>query len=148
MPNVHRTMRRCIAAAIAVTIVVAPAACGNDERVPEAQPTRWDAFTEGRFDDIPLAPRSRAVSELSEKADVVAQSYEVRNTSPEGVLRFYRDNLDGWTMVGDIEHIGVKTYRGVWRDEGYELTVSATDAPTLSEPGEVRSQYSLSLASP
>ena len=148
MPTVHAPRSRVAAAVVIAVAMVALAACGDGERVPEAQPSRWDAFTEGAFDDIPLLPRSHAVSEVSEKADVVAQSYEVRNTSPERVLRFYEDNLDGWAMVGKVEQIGVGTYRGVWRDEGYELTVSATEAPTLSESDEVRTQYSLSLESP
>ena len=123
--------------------------CGDDERAAETQPSRWGGPTEGPFDDIPLLPRSDALSEVSEKEDVVAQSYAVRNRTPEGVIDFYLENLTGWAMIGEVEQGQTgDTFRAKWRDEGFELIVSATSAPTVEEQGETRTQYSLSLASP
>lgn len=142
-------MTRAVALSLVLALGGSNVGCGDDERVPEAQPSRWNGPTEGTFDDIPLLPASRPVSEVSEKRDVTAQSYVVRNTTPERVIAFYVDNLEGWTMIGEVEQGDTgDTYRAKWRDEGFELIVSASPAPTLEEPGEVRTQYSLSLSSP
>ena len=142
---------RPIAHRVVVGLVLAAglAGCGKGERVPEAQPSRWNGPAEGEFDDIPLMPRSEPVSELSEKDDVTVQSYMVKNRSPEHVIEFYRDTLTGWTLIGEADRgESGRAHRATWRDEGFELGVSAAPAPTLEENGEVRTQYSLSLSSP
>ncbi|HEX7168020.1 MAG TPA: hypothetical protein VF230_13665 [Acidimicrobiales bacterium] len=131
------------------TLAAGLAGCGDDERAPEAQPSRWDGPAEGEFDDIPLMSRSEPVSELSEKDDVTVQSYVVKNRSPAQVIEFYEDTLVGWTMIGEVDRgERGRAYRARWRDEGFELLVSSAPAPTLEERREVRTQYSLSLSSP
>ena len=139
VPQITAVLVGC---AFVMTVLVG---CGDEERVPEAQPSRWDTFTEGRHDDIPLMPLSDAVSELEEKDDVTVQSFEVRNRTPAQVMEFYEESLDDWLMTRTPEQLGPGTFRGTWRDEGYQLTVSSSAAPTLSEDSEMSCQYSLSL---
>lgn len=141
------TLRR-LASAVLMTAALVLSACGDGDAdvQPEAQPSPViGGFSEGAFDALPRPPTSEAKGEAVEKADVISQSYEVRNRAPERVLEFYKNELRDWTAVGPVEKLGVDTYRGVWRRDNAELTVSSTNAPTLSEPGEARAQYSLSL---
>lgn len=122
------------------------AACGNADVAPEAQPATDGAnFVQGTFDELPRHPRSAPAGERSQKRDVVAQSFKVNGATPEAVMEFFQRALDGWTMVGEVEKIGVNSFRGHWKRDRLRLTVTATGGPTLSEEGEVASQYSLSL---
>ena len=127
-------------------------ACGEAD--PEAQPVEDAAgFDEGIFGELPLFPKSTPVGEVARTDDTVSRSYRATMASPAVVLEFYEDSLVDWDVVETPKQIGAgSTMRGIWRDGDLELTVSATEGPTLPAEGEdsgdaktVVSQYSLSL---
>lgn len=139
--------------------------CGDDdttesqqgaERGIGAQPAPGtDTFEQGLFDEIPHPPRSEPLGTRSEKQDVVSQSFKVRDSLPDEVMAFYTQRLAGeWTTVTEAQQIGAgSTWRGVWARDNWELTVTATEAPTVDDTadpeaalGNVFSQYSLSLS--
>ena len=143
---------RLIAATVlAVTAMVA--GCGGDTSEPEAQPVQDAAdFDEGAFGDLPLYPRSTPLGEVARTDDTVSRSYRAAGASPAMVLEFYEDSLVDWEVVEAPQQIGAaSTMRGVWRDDSLELTISATEGPTVpQEEGATggnpeASQYSLSL---
>lgn len=107
-------------------------------------------FEVGRFDDLPLPPRSDPLGARTDAGGVVARSYRVTGTSPQLVLDFYVSELRdrGWVPGQPVEMIGSGTFRGTWTKDGNELTVSSTNAPTIGQDdgsAQVDSQYSLSL---
>ena len=139
------SFRRCFPALL-LSAGLLLGACGDDDVQPEAQPTPVvGGFSEAAFDALPRPATSEPRGNAVEMADTISRSYEVRNTTPEQVLDFYRSQLRDWRAVQGVEKLGVNTYRGIWTKDGAELTVSATSGPTLSQPDEVRAQYSLSL---
>ena len=109
-------------------------------------------FEEGRFDNIPLLPRSEELSPPNEEGGNVARSYVVRNTAPEDVLGFYETELAEFEVIEEPASIGADTFRGRWRLDGERvLTVSATLASSLGDvpdipDSEQTTQYSLSLS--
>ncbi len=126
------------------------AACAPRGEEPATQPAPdVTTFEQGVFDDLPQFPRSDPVGPRTEKDGVVARSYRARGTSPDQVLEFYREALDGWNMVTPIERLGVGTVRAEWIRKDYRLLVSATRERTLDAPDDaanpVVSQYSLTL---
>lgn len=135
-----------VAAAFALVLVVG---CGGDADAPEAQPApAVSVFAEGDFGEIPLHPRSDPAGPRSEKADVTTRSYVARGAAPEQVLRFYEDNLVGWTVVEPVRRDD-DTYRGTWERDGRVLLVSAGPAPTVDtrpgDAGQAAVQYNLQL---
>lgn len=147
----ERCPRRLRLAALACLVAISSTSCtraGPDEGTQPAPPV--STFEQGRFDDIPLFPRSEPVGPRSEKDGVVARSYKALGASPEQVLEFYRDMLPSrWRMVTPLEKLGVDTFRADWTDAEYRLRVTATLEPLLRGPNEASnaavSQYSLSL---
>lgn len=136
------------------TIVTSAAllGCGGDGDPPETQPAPdVSTFEAGRFDDLPLYPRSDPVGTRSEKDGVITQSYATRGATTDEVLDFYVDVLPdrGWTQVGQVEETGPSAHQGDWSSEGWNLRVSATDGSQLDFGGEssneVVTQYSLVL---
>ncbi len=76
------------------------------------------------------------------------QTFRVENASPEQIVDFYAGNLPGWDQVEAPHALGAGSYRGAWRTEGRNLTVSAVSAPTMAggdNGADVVSQYSLTL---
>lgn len=159
------TLMRYLGPPLAAIVVLGLVGCGDDdtaetqqgaERGVGAQPApRTDTFEQGLFDELPHPPRSEPLGTRSEKRDVVSQSFRVRDSLPDEVLAFYEQRLAGeWAELEDPQQIGAgPTWRGVWERDNWELTVSATEAPTLNETadpeaalGNVFSQYSLSLS--
>jgi hypothetical protein len=137
----------------AMLVVVAVAACGNGE-APDAQPVEdAAAFDDGAFGDLPLFPKSDPLGEVARSDDTVSRSYRATMASPAMVLDFYEDSLVDWQVIEAPKQIGAgSTMRGIWRDGNLELTVSATEGPTvpeegaeLGDAGAAVSQYSLSL---
>ena len=142
---------------IALTVAVASllSGCGGDSDPPEAQPAPGvSTFVAGRFDDLPLHPRSDPVGRRSETDGVITRSFATRGITTEGVLEFYADVLPdrGWTPVGQVEATGPAAHQGDWASEGWQLRVSAIDATNLNVDGEgsddVVTQYSLVLTPP
>ncbi len=124
-------------------------ACGDGKR-RAAQPTpNVTTFEPGRFDDIPLFPRSEPLGPRSEKDGVVARSYMAKGTTPQQVLEYYRTSLnERWRLVSPIEKLGVGTYRADWVSDQYRLRVSATEAPSVELDDASKNvivQYSLTL---
>ncbi len=121
-----------------------------DRDPPVAQPTpNATTFEPGRFDDIPLFPRSDPLGRRSEQDGVVARSYMAKGTTPEQVLEYYRTALNArWRLVSPIEKLGVDTYRADWASDQYRLRVSATEAPGVELEDASKNvivQYSLTL---
>lgn len=123
---------------------------GSDEGTQPAPDV--STFEQGDFGDIPLHPTSSPLGSRSEKNGTVARSYTVRNTTARQVLEFYESALDEHEVIEAPQDIGRRSWRGLWRVDGRELTVSAT---AISQPGDVEErparpseynvQYSLSL---
>ncbi|QYG93185.1 hypothetical protein HC251_12600 [Iamia sp. SCSIO 61187] len=126
--------------------------CGGDSDPPETQPAPdVSTFEAGRFEDLPLHPRSDAVGPRSETDGVITRSFRTRGATAGEVVAFYADVLpdQGWTAVGAIEETGPAAHQGDWTTDGWSLRVSATDAEGLDFGGEssteVVTQYSLVL---
>ena len=141
-----------VLAAVAIVVAAVVAACGGTD--PEPQPIEdAAAFDEGIFGELPLFPNSTPVGEVARTDHTVSRSYRATMASPAVVLEFYEDSLVDWEVVEEPKLIGAgSTMRGIWRDGDLELTVSATEGPTLPAEGEESgdantavSQYSLSL---
>ena len=151
----NHVRRRVVASASAVVALAVLAGCGDGDsdgespRTPEAQPAPGvTSFQEGDFEGIPLPSTATPVNERTEEDGVVAQSYEVRNATPEALMAFYADALAEYDVLEEPEEIGVGTRRGRWEYEERRLTVVAQTAETLEDnPGapEVLTQLSLSL---
>ena len=156
------TSKRHVGTVIGAVLALGLGACGDDrgdtrtERGIGAQPApATDTFEQGLFDELPHPPRSDPLGPLMEKADIVSQSFQVRDSLPVEVLAFYEQRLTGeWSTRQEPRQIGAgPTWQGVWVRDTWELTVSATEAPTLDQTADpeaalnnVFSQYSLSLS--
>lgn len=126
--------------------------CGGDSAPPEAQPAPdVTTFEAGRFDDLPLHPRSDPVGPRTETDGVITRSFTTRGATAGEVVAFYADVLPdrGWTAVDAVEETGPNARQGDWSTDGWSLRVSATDAEGLDFGGEssteVTTQYSLVL---
>ena len=144
--------RRSLPLAATLALVVVTGACGNPGGgpSPQAQPTpNVTTFEVGRFDNLPLFPRSDPLGPRNEKAGVVARSFVARGTTPDQVLDYYRRSLsDDWRLLKAPGKIGVGTYRGDWTSGNWQLRVSATEEPELDPDNaskDVTVQYSLTL---
>ena len=140
-------MRRLRSVAGLVVLALSAAGCGRASEEGTQPRPDVTTFEQGDFDDIPLLAGSDPLSPPTEEQGSVARSYQVRDTTPKGVLDFYVEQLADAEVLEEPGDIGANTFRGRWRlDQGRVLTVSATGAPTLDGDAEVLTQYSLSLA--
>ncbi len=131
---------------MALLVAMALGGCGTREEREGTQPAPGvTTFEQGRFDDLPLAPRSDPIGPRSEKDGVVSRSFTAKGTTPEQVLRFYEQNLAGWTQVEPVHEVGTSSYRGSWLRDEWLLEVSAGRAPALDDRLEAQAQYSLVL---
>jgi hypothetical protein len=133
---------------VLLAVLLVLAGCGDDDGGAadgtEAQPAPdVTVFQEGDFDGIPLPPLADEAGERSEQDGVVVQSFFVRNRTPEDVLRFYEEQLDG-EVVTSPEANG-DAWRGTWLRDGRQLLVSAVPAPAAGDD-EVVTQMSLELS--
>lgn len=135
--------------ALAIFAVVLAAACGQgDSDRPSAQPTP-DAttFQPGRFDDLPVFPRSEPLGPRNDENGSVSRSYRAVGTNPEAILRYYRGALGAeWQLMHEFERLGPGTYRAEWTDGEWRLRISATGGPTLDNDdaaAQTEVQYSL-----
>lgn len=145
--------RRTADVLVALVVVFVLGACGDADSEPEAQPAEEGVtFVRGDFGDIPVPPLAEEVGPRSEKDDVVAQSYRVRNSSRAELFDFYGERLGGWQVeeaprpLGDAEEA---SWRGQWVRDDRRLVVTVSEAPTL-EPADAADddpvvQLSLSL---
>ena len=145
--------RRTADVLVALVVVLVLGACGDSGSGPEAQPAEEGAtFVRGDFGSVPVPPLAEEVGPRSEKDDVVAQSYRVRNSSRAQLFDFYGERLDGWQVeqapqaVGDAEGA---SWRGQWVRDDRRLVVTVSEAPAL-EPADAADddpvvQLSLSL---
>lgn len=131
----------------ALAAVLALGGCSDREEQREGtQPApAVTTFEQGRFDDLPLAPRSDPVGPRSEKEGVVTRSFSAKGTTPEQVLRFYEQNLTGWRQLEPVHEVGTSSYRATWAQGEWLLEVSSGRAPALDAPLEAQVQYSLVL---
>ncbi len=61
-------------------------ACGSGGGGPQAQPAPGDAvFRGGDFDQLPRYPGSGTLNQPTKKADVVAETFSVSNTTPQQI---------------------------------------------------------------
>ena len=136
--------------AMASTLLVGAlvAACEDGDGDEGTQPAPGvSSFEQGRFDDLPLPTEAEPVGLRSEQEGIVTRSYEVPDMLPADVIEFYEQALDeqGWT-VRQIEELP-QGVRGDWEIEGYDLRVSANEAPGLDAPGsQPGTQLSLVLS--
>lgn len=158
--NVRTSHRRRRAAArahavaltgVALLVVVAAGACRAEEPEPATQPAPdVTTFEPGKFDDLPLFPRSDPLGPRTDEDGVVARSYRAVGTTAREVVEYYRSTLaTDWTLASAPEQLGPRTYRADWVTDEYRLRVSATEGETL-ESGDTPSaeeavQYSLTL---
>lgn len=139
--------------AAAVALVLVTGACGGGQDAPssEAQPTpNATTFELGRFDDLPLFPRSDPLGPRNEEAGVVARSFMATGATPEQILDYYRRSLsDDWILLREPEKLGAGTYRADWANGDWRLRLSATREPSLeldNASREVTVQYSMTLS--
>ena len=155
----HRLAHALLALIVALVI----GACGDDGdgmgtggdggTGPDAQPAEEaPTFVSGDFGSIPVDPLAEEVGPRTEADGVIAQSYEVRNTSREEIFEFYRDRLDEWQVEQPPQPLGEAenaSWRARWVRDDRRLIVTVSDAPTLQSEGESSDdpvvQLSLSL---
>lgn len=141
--------RRTLAiVALALPLALALGACGRDGGRPSTQPTP-DAttFQPGRFDDLPVFPRSEPLGPRNDENGSVSRSFVATGTNPEAILRYYRGALgEEWRLMHEFERLGHGTYRADWTDGEWRLRISATQEPALdidNASAETTVQYSL-----
>jgi hypothetical protein len=136
---------------VAATLLTG-AACDGGDSSPTQPAPRNTRVQDGLFDRIPRYPRSDPFAPASEQEGVTVQSFGVPGTTPEVVLDWYADELEGWTIVRRPQPFGPSAWRGVWEREDQRLLVSAGPAPTFEQdPADIEqstTQYSLTLGEP
>lgn len=131
---------------VALLALLALAGCAvREEREGTQAAPDVTTLEQGRFDNLPLAPRSDPIGPRSEKEGVVSRSFTAKGTTAEQVVRFYEQNLRGWRQVEPVHQVGTSSYRGTWAQGGWLLEVSSGTAPALDDPLEAQVQYSLVL---
>lgn len=133
--------------AVVLFCAVALCACaGSDEGTQPAPDVT--TFEQGRFDDLPLLPKSEPMGARTEKNDIVSRTYRAVGVTPEGVIEFYRRELPsaGWreTEPGFREDT---ESRGDWVTDDWRLEVSSQRIDDRQNPSadQVVVQYSLVL---
>lgn len=137
-------------ALVVATAMLAGAACGGDGEEREGTQPAPDVttFEQGRFDDLPVFPRSDPFGPRSEKDGVVARTYRATGADPGQIIDFYARELagQGWRMAEPVFRSDAET-RGDWVVDDYRLEVSATrvDDDRDPAPANAVAQYSLVL---
>lgn len=132
-----------------VLLVLAPLACSNDTEPGDAQPAPdVSSFAPGGFDDLPRYRGSQEAGPRSEDGDVVSQSFFVEGATPEMVINFYENELQGWENRGvrDVGEALTAEFREPGED-GRRLEVSATKTESGGLDHTQTLQYSLVLHS-
>ncbi len=141
MESSHPPWRRPVAgAAVALTILIG--ACGSNDRATQPAPG-VTSFTGGGFDQLPRYPRTDPLGARNDAGGVSQQSFKASGATPEQVVGWYRDHLDGWTVVDPPHPTGAADVEGVWEKGDRQLRVTAGPAPTVGPATTV--QYSLIL---
>lgn len=130
------------------TAALLVAACGVDNQREGTQPAPAVTTVEqGRFDDLPLFPRSDPVGSRNEKEGVVSRSFVAKGATAEQVMQFYERELEGWRLVEPPQRAGTTTLRAKWAQGNWYLQVStAAHPPAVDDPAEAQVQYSLVLS--
>lgn len=147
---------RCLHALVFALVVAvgATGGCGSDDPRPATQPAPGvTVFAEGKFGSIPLMPLSEPAGTRTERNDVVAQSFQLRNASPDSVFDYYAGVLrPDWTLTQEPTVLGEAdnpSFRAIWTNGEHRLVITTSGGPTLNgEPGQSEVpvlQYSLSL---
>lgn len=145
----HRT-----AGTLAVIVALVLPACGPDKDGGQVTERRASVGVEmgepagdlvDVFNRLPRVPDSQTLTSREEGGESVVQTFETTGRTPEAVLSFYEDELDGrgWTLISPPRAVGEGTWRGEWAGHGAELVVSASRQP--ADDREPPSQYSLTL---
>ena len=155
-----RTAARRLPALVAVAALTL-AACGDDaegdtdtdidtdvvadEEQQDAQPTPGSAgFTEGDFDDIPIARGATEISEKTERDGAISQSFTATATSPEQIMEFYTSQLAelGWQEVEAVRETGTDSLAAAWVSGNDRLEISALLAQGVEDE---QTQFSIVL---
>lgn len=140
---------RCMSASLFALAV----GCGGETEPPAAQPAEDEPiFVQGDFGEIPIHPLAEEAGERSEEDGVVAQSFEIRNTSRDALFSWYDERLEGWTQeeaphaLGEAENA---SFRARWTRGDRRLIITVSEAPRTATDGgtgpDLVLQYSLSL---
>ncbi len=131
-------------------LAVIATACGPSASDDTQPAPHVSVFRDGHFDAIPSYPRSDPLGQAAEKDDVISQSFTARNATPGQILQFYERSLVGWSLVEPVHPIGHGAVRGAWLNNGRQLVVSASLAPTVEadDPERPMVQYNLQLGPP
>lgn len=131
-------------------VMLAGPACGGDGEDREGTQPAPDVttFEQGRFDELPVFPRSDPFGPRSEKDGVVARSYRATSADPGQIIDFYARELAGrgWRMAEPVFRSDAES-RGDWVLDDYRLEVSATRVDDDRNPtsADAVAQYSLVL---
>ncbi len=155
LPQTTRTSARRLPALLAAAALTL-AACGDDaegdapavvadEEQQDAQPTPGSVgFTEGDFDDIPIARGGTEISEKTERDGAVSQSFTATATSPEEIMEYYASQLPdlGWQEVEAVRETGTDSLAAAWVRGNDRLEISALLAQGVEDE---RTQFSIVL---
>lgn len=130
---------------VAAAVVLAGAACGDEEN-PDAIPAAdGTAFTDGALEGVPLFRAATTIQQPNEaRAGVIAASYETITARPDSVIDWYQERLaaDGWDEVVAVHEEGRDIWQGEWQRDSRRLEVSTSPLP--SDDG-TRTQFDLVL---
>ena len=113
---------------VAATALFSVVSCGRDGEEREGTQPAPDvtSFEQGRFDNLPVFPRSDPFGPRSEKEGIVSRSYRATGVTADEIIDFYAEELaaDGWEMTEPVFRSDTET-RGDWVVDDYRLEVSA-----------------------
>lgn len=134
-------MRKGTRAAAMGAVAALAMGCGSGGH-PRAQPAPGvTAFTGGAFDQIPLFPRSEPLGARNNTTTISQQSFQATGADAEQVVDWYRDHLNGWTVIQAPHGTGATDFAGEWEKGDRRLRVTAGPAPTLGPRSTI--QFSL-----
>lgn len=143
------------------TALMVPSACGDGDdsedgealdQVEETRTVGEGAEFGGRFEELPLVPRSEPIGSRSERDGFVTRSYAAEGASPARIMAFYESSLPalGWEVLVAPEPSGTSTIQAEWSSDELLLRITANEAAALGgdqNPTEaVTSQYSLIMS--
>ncbi len=150
------------AALVTLTLTLLLAACGSatsSSAGGSPAPPATSVSSAARLDSIPLLPRMRVIGSAAADPGVTTRSYELPGHTPKGAVLAYKALLRNgghWDETVQPHTVG-SSYRAAWVSNGngpiangYTLSVTAIDAPTLSggSAGSPTVQMTLQLYSP
>ena len=143
--------------ALLLLLALGTGACAGEAEPPSAdgpaaQPAE-DApvLVSGDFGEVPIHPLAEEAGSKTYEADVVAQSFSIRNMSREALFSWYSERLDGWTVEEAPHALGEAadaSWRALWTRGDRRLIVTVSQPPPSAGEGtgpDVVLQYSLSL---